>query len=458
MSQIGPAKGSANANGVGERLRDLLAGDLDFQEADPLHPAHHVHPFPAKFPPQLPLAFASALSDPGALVLDPMCGSATTLLAVAGSGRQALGLDIDPLALLIGRVKTTPFASADALALGLAVADRAEETLQTAPEKAATWLQGRWRRESRRFVDYWFAPSTQLELAALVMEIEREPLPVKRRLLQVALSGIIIARSRSVSLALDIAHTRPHRAHRALMPDGTPLFESPPTGRQGRRQTKVVYPAPEEFRRRVRTIGDRLLQRPLPLSPRLSAGNARRLPLPAASVDLVVTSPPYAGNAIDYMRAHKYSLVWLGYPVPALGQLRKGYIGDESLGDVASAQLPARVGHIVATVGHKDLRKGRILHRYYSEMTAVLAEIKRVLRPGSAAVLVVGSSKMRGVDTETHMCLAEIGETIGLTVAGIGERQLHRDRRMMPATADPDLDSPIQRRMHHEYVIGFVKP
>jgi DNA modification methylase len=43
----------------------------------------------------------------------------------------------------------------------------------------------------------------------------------------------------------------------------------------------------------------------------VSFGNAQQLPLQDNSVDLIVTSPPYASNAIDYMRAHKFSLVWL---------------------------------------------------------------------------------------------------------------------------------------------------
>jgi ubiquinone/menaquinone biosynthesis C-methylase UbiE len=47
-------------------------------------------------------------------------------------------------------------------------------------------------------------------------------------------------------------------------------------------------------------------------------------------------------------------------------------------------------------------------------MKRVLAEMYRVLRPQSAAIVVVGSSIMRSQDTETHNCLAEIGKSVGL--------------------------------------------
>ena len=64
---------------------------------------------------------------------------------------------------------------------------------------------------------------------------------------------------------------------------------------------------------------------------------------------------------------------------------------------------------------------------------------------------------MRGIDTQTGVCLAEIGRSIGFDVPGIGVRQLDRNRRMMPAGAKRNRTSQIQKRMHEEFVIGFLK-
>ncbi|MEK6574846.1 MAG: hypothetical protein AABZ58_11125, partial [Chloroflexota bacterium] len=89
--------------------------------------------------------------------------------------------------------------------------------------------------------------------------------------------------------------------------------------------------------------------------------------------------------------------------------------------------------------------------------TRMLSEALRVLKPGKAAIIVVGSSVMKGIDTQTQDCLGEIGESVGFKLAGIATRILDRDRRMMPARFGGQRSTQIEERMHEEYVIAFCK-
>ena len=100
---------AVNGRGVSyrERLISLLAADLDFHSEDTSYASHDLHSFPAKFPPQLPLKFIEGLTHPNDLILDPMMGSGTTIVESIRTGRRAIGFDIDPLAQLITRTKTT---------------------------------------------------------------------------------------------------------------------------------------------------------------------------------------------------------------------------------------------------------------------------------------------------------------------------------------------------------------
>jgi DNA modification methylase len=223
--------------------------------------------------------------------------------------------------------------------------------------------------------------------------------------------------------------------------------------------TKTLRSPLKEFEKRFQQNLKSLLKPELgKIQPYLKHGSTQHLDLNDASIDLIVTSPPYASNAIDYMRAHKFSLVWLGYSVRDLGEKRTKYIGGEVLTGVDFELLPDYTVGVVAEISRLDEKKGRVLHRYYSEMTRTLREMFRVLKPGKSAIVVVGSSIMRGRDTETQTCLADIGRSIGFEVPKIGVRNLDRDRRMMPAASKVDLNSQIQQRMHEEYVIGFYKP
>ena len=111
----------------------------------------------------------------------------------------------------------------------------------------------------------------------------------------------------------------------------------------------------------------------------------------------------------------------------------------------------------LARLAERDARKAATLRRYFGEMAAVIAEMHRVLKPDGIAAIVVGTSNLRGIDVETHRGLAAIGESVGFDLAGIGERRLDRDRRMMPARWGAKRESQIEERMHGEYVIGLAK-
>jgi len=462
---------------VCEKMVDLLSRDLDFHSEKGSYASHNFHAFPAKFPPQLPHRFIDALTHPGDTVLDPMMGSGTTVLEAFLLGRYGLGFDIDPLALLLAKTKVTPLDSRYLMQVVKEIVERARRAANEERVELENRLATLWTPKTQDFVEYWFAHDTQIDLLALISEIEQIADKEVEAFFKLALSAIIITKSGGLSLALDLAHTRPHRAKVVMDPAGQIVVGRDLSSNSFRRVkllTKRLHSPFEEFEKRaqqnIRGLPIKSSARPQPyltglfghepdrILPGIALAHAQALPITGNSVDLIVTSPPYASNAIDYMRAHKFSLVWLGYKIDDLGEKRKEYIGGESTTRFVFEPLPEHTEAVVVDITKRDKRKGRVLHRYYSEMMRTLREMYRVLKPGKAAIVVVGSSVMRERDTETQICLAEIGQTIGFQVPHIGIRKLDRNRRMMPAGTHPDLDSRIQQRMHEEHIIGFYKP
>lgn len=445
-----------------DRLIAALRDDLDFHDQDSRYASHNFHSFPAKFPPQLPRKFIGCLTQPGDIVLDPMVGSGTTVVEASLAQRQGVGLDIDPLAILITRVKTTPLDPEQAIAIGNEVIENAKQSLREQRASLEQDIERRWDDETRAFIDFWFRRQTQIELLALLHSIARVDDTAVRRFLELAFSAIIITKSGGVSLALDLGHTRPHRAKYVVTLQTAPVADGDGVAWSGDRlehMTKTLRSPIDEFRRRVHNNARGLYETGrLPVMPSVGFADAEKMPLRDGTVDLIVTSPPYASNAIDYMRAHKFTLVWLGHAIERLSEHRKKYIGSEAVGVHALDALPARTTSIVESISALDARKGRVVALYYSQMKRVLAQMYRVLRPGRAAIVVVGSSVMRGRDTETHECLADIGRSLGFDVPAIGVRKLDRDRRMLPAAKLASAVSQIEQRMHDEYVIGFLKP
>ena len=99
---------------TGERQKstpESIKFDLDsFKDKGYL--THNFHPYPAKFVPQIPRILIEALTDVGDTVLDPFCGSGTSLVEASILQRYSVGFDLNPIAGLISRVKTTVLSEA----------------------------------------------------------------------------------------------------------------------------------------------------------------------------------------------------------------------------------------------------------------------------------------------------------------------------------------------------------
>jgi len=417
-------------------LAKLLSADLDFHQDASNYASHALHAFAAKFPPQLPRIFIEGLTRKGETVVDPMMGSGTAIVEAFLCGRRAVGFDIDPLALMICRVKTRPVDLLEATWAGKRVVTSAAKLLQRA-SRLEPAMRERFSAASLEFINYWFGKQSQRELMALLLAIEREELTQPLvDFLKIVFSSIIITKSGGVSRAYDLAHTRPH------------LLEGKP-----------YKDAIEVFQVRLNKSAALLSQ--LPSNGKgveIERHDCRgRLPLADDSVQLIVTSPPYA-NAIDYMRAHKFSLVWFGEDIDSLSTLRSTYIGSERVGVPSAHDLPASVCRVVDHLRAVDSKKSRVLAKYFADMRQALSEMFRVLEPGRCCVVVVGPSTMRGQTIKTHELLGDIGNEIGFETVDIAGRKLDRDRRMLPAAFRRNHNSQIESRMHEEYIIGFFKP
>jgi len=368
-------------------------------------------------------------------VLDPMVGSGTTAVVARALGHKAIGFDTDPLAVLIARTWCDDVDQVTARRSAKRVLEEATASAKSMPLSQAYPRNA--DDETRAFTRYWFDGTNRRQLTALAAAIQATRNVGARRVLWCAFSRLIITKQASAATALDIAHSRPHRVtggtpirplRHFLRAVETVLSASPFALGQSRQTTAVIEP-----------------------------GDARRLPLEEASIDVVITSPPYL-NAIDYLRGHKFSLTWMGHPLSRLRGVRATNVGTEvaaptKLDDPVVASAMRRMGNLD---GLPARERGQ-LGRYLADMALVMGEIHRVLKPGGAAVLVVGDTTRRGVFMRNSNALVHLGELRGLGLVNRAQRALPPNRRYLPPPSPGRRRDPLDARLRNEVLLTFEK-
>src|SRR5690242_19361578 len=103
---LGTREAVAVAMAIAYETSPIAKLNCDFHDSDTGYLTHALHPYPAKYIPQIPAALIQRLSKPGETVADIFCGSGTTLVEAMLNGRNAVGIDANPLACLIAQAKT----------------------------------------------------------------------------------------------------------------------------------------------------------------------------------------------------------------------------------------------------------------------------------------------------------------------------------------------------------------
>ena len=392
-----------------------------------------VHPFPARMASSIVWRRLRRVTK-SSRVLDPMAGSGTTVVVSRLLGHRALAFDTDPLALLITEAWSTDVDRAAIVKMAPRILARAIKKSRTIPLREA--YPGGADEETRAFVRYWFDRTNRRQLTALASEISRIRNKDRRTFFWCAFSRLIITKSIGASLAMDVSHSRPHKVY-----DVAPL-----------RPFDKFLQSVDAVLRGAPFVDDKKQPRAV-----VCKGDARRLPIRTGTVDYVITSPPYL-NAIDYLRGHKFSLVWMGHRVGKIRKLRSTNVGAELSGRAHQQEFVAQAVGEMGSVQLLEPRVKGMLARYVVDMNKVLAEISRVLKKGGEAVLVVGDSTIRDIFVQNSRCLVFLGVRNGLSLHSTSRRSLPDNRRYLPPPGRKGSGRQLRARMRKEVVLVFSKP
>jgi len=353
-----------------ERAALTRALDVVPEEGARAH-VHAFHSYPARLHAVTARRLVEGLAPRGGLVLDPFCGSGTVLVEARLAGRRAMGIDANPLAVELTWLKTRGSTEDERKALldsALIVAEHADD--RRLRKAGATHRYG---REDMAL----FEPHVLMELDGLRAGLGKVRHDFARRALRLVLSAILVKVSRRTG------DTSEGMAPRRLSAGYTAkLF---------RRKAEELARLLAEFAAQLpRTAG-----RP----PDVRWGDARKLDgVERASVDLLLTSPPYPGN-YDYLAHHALRLRWLGLDAEPF----------------AAIELGAR-RHLAG------LPEPAARARWASELGAVLRAAERVLAPRGRIVLVIADSVIGRRAVFADDLVREIAPLAGLEVSVVGSQ------------------------------------
>ena len=371
---------------------------LDFDGYPRNRLTHYLFRYPAKFHPPVARKLIEEFSDRGELILDPFCGSGTLLVEAVQSGRNSIGLDIDPVAVFASRVKTLRISlaalrkSAKKLLAELETSERpaTEYDRLTREDLDAT----DWDEEvtSRKLtlpgipnICHWFRRYVAVDLGTILAGIEQTPMPKRHRLLfRLVFGSIIRAASNADPVPVSGLEVTSHMLRREEAGRRINPFD---LFRRGVKRALKDWEEYEEGRQGWHSTVE------------ARQGDATQLARHIRrSVDVIITSPPYH-QAVDYYRRHTLEMYWLGFVrnQEERLKLRGRYIGRH--GVRRSERLVARpaangtlAGQWEAKLHERSEARGMAFRHYVNAMTKCVEGMAKVLKPGGKAVFVVGKN------------------------------------------------------------------
>lgn len=369
--ELAPDQSKSASIGTSELQSDSIATRLEqidwsFSQRSKALAIEAIHPYPAKFIGDIPRTLIKSLPIPrGTAVLDPFCGSGTTLMEAQRAGLSSVGIDLNPIAGLIARVKTSSLPKGFAEVVQ-EITSRARN-IHTLPTSSIP------------NVDHWFKPDIQLAVGALAQVIADPAYTAWLDQLRLALSSILVRVSNQDS------DTRYAAVEKDI-------------------ERNDVFDAFDNASSKLQRA---LLDRTWTLPPAhvLEANTLEVQPSEInMNIGLVVTSPPYP-NAYEYWLYHKYRMWWLGFDPIA----------------VKEKEIGARA--------HFFKKNNHTADMFIEQMKGTFELIDNVLVKNGFVCFVVGRSKIHGQIINNGDIIHQVATDIGLEPTSRFERVISATRK-----------------------------
>lgn len=391
---------------------------LDFNGVDMNYSTHKYHDYPATMIPKLPDLFLNVISKFTEVksLYDPFMGSGTTLVEGIRHGINSTGIDLNPLAALMSRVKTKKLNQEKLLKYRKDIYSGIEK------EKREVWIGSKeLKTPNFKNIDYWYKPYVIKELQIIRDQIEDIKDVDYREFFLLAFSGTVRYVSNTRNGEFKMYRMAPKTLEK-WEPD-------------------VIVKFKEILDKNIDLNGK--LKEPQATAS-VILGTSMKTDLPDNSFDMLITSPPYGDSrtTVAYGQFSRTSLQWLDLDEMPAGEVPKidrkllgGTLRDKEIRATASPTL----NKYVREIEQKDEKRALEVIQFYDDLYVVLKECYRVMKPNSYQVWVTANRTVKQIQLPTDVIISEL-------YASLGVKKLAEFTRNIPNKRMPSKNSPTNKK------------
>ncbi len=367
---------------------EIVSGaTYSIKQANPNSYTHGMFKYPCKFIPEIPRwGINTFLPEKKGVIFDPFSGSGTTLLEANVNGINAYGTEIDDIAKLIIKVKTTVLALEQMEALDYEYSNIMEIISRDEADKFCPKIAN---------LEHWFSESTINELGRMKAYIDNIVDVDVRDFLKLCMVSII----KRVSNADDTS-PKPYVSNK--------IVKVPPTVEK---EFASVF-------RRYKQMMIELLSVEKMGKTNMIEGDALDFSVPVG-IDLAITSPPYI-NAFDYGRTMRLENLWMAtLTEEKLREKKSQYVGTEKINtkkekrDLSILEKSSLLKDYYYQIVEQDEKRALIVKKFFEDMEDNLRNVHSQMNIGGKYVIVIGNSTIRKVDVESWKVIEEIANVLG---------------------------------------------
>ena len=411
---------------------EKVVEDWTFAKEDTKYMTHGLHAYPARMIPQIAQRLIHRYSEAGNTVWDPFCGSGSALVESMLADRDSIGTDLNPFAVFLSKVKTTPIDSE--------ILRKTNEKLDRKIISVQKKSHGTLEIPEMHNVDLWYKKYVQDDLAVIKTAISSIGDLGVRDFFRLCLAHTARATSNLKKSEFKIVRMKEEEREK-FNPDVYELFKA-------------------NVRRCIPLMGS--FVKALPVDHKVSKVlyvDNREPPIEDDSVHLIVTSPPYGDHSttVAYGQFSRYPAHWISLDYEDVKSVdRRGLGGrspreyDESLLDSDTLKETYRL------VFKNSPKRAKQFFNFFFEYNQSIESMVLKLKTGGHACIVVGNRLMSRVRIPTHRITVELGSALGFEHKITIPRRIPT-KRMPWKTAPENIPGLKADTMHNEHIVILRK-